>query len=148
MVRRQDRIAVVLDTNVIVRALANSSGLSASARVYRLWLQRQIQLVVSAPLIREYLDVLAELGIAPERLAKFEQRLLTRSTVTSVRLSQHILVERDPTDEPILSTAASGPAQYLLTLDKDLLELPGPLKRTLRFQILTPTQFLKAQTEK
>ena len=148
MVRRQDRIAVVLDTNVMVRALTNSSGLSASARVYRLWLQRQIQLVVSAPLIREYLDVLAELGIAPERLAKFEQRLLTRSTVTSVRLSQHIPVERDPTDEPILSTAASGSAEYLLTLDNDLLELPATLKRMLHFQILSPAQFLKLQSKK
>jgi hypothetical protein len=33
MARRKDRIAVVLDTNVIVRALANPSGLSASARI-------------------------------------------------------------------------------------------------------------------
>jgi len=148
MVRRQDRIAVVLDTNVIVRALTNSSGLSASARVYRLWQQRQIQLIISSELTQEYLEVLAELGVAASRLDKFAHRLLTRDTVTSVHLSHFIRVERDPTDEPILSTAASGPAQYLLTLDKDLLELPATLKRTLRFQILTPAQFLKAQAKK
>jgi predicted nucleic acid-binding protein len=72
MVRRQDRIAVVLDTNVMVRALTNSSGLSASARVYRLWLQRQIQLVVSAPLIREYLNVLLELPATLKRMLHFQ----------------------------------------------------------------------------
>ena len=148
MVRRQDRVHVVLDTNVIVRALANPSGLSASAHVYRLWLQRQIQLVVSPPLIQEYLDVLAELGVAPARLDKFAQRLLTRGTVTTVHLSRRISVERDPTDEPILSTAASGPVQYLLTLDKDLLDLPIILKQTLRFQILSPATFLKMQASK
>jgi len=143
MVRRQDRVPVVLDTNVIVRALTNPAKLSASARVYRLWQQRQVQLVISQQLLQEYLDVLAELGVAPERLDRFEQRLITRDTVTIVPLGRRIPVERDPADEPILSTAASGSVKYLITLDNDLLELPIETRRRLHFEILTPARFLK-----
>jgi len=42
-----------------------------------------------------------------------------------------------------LATAAAGRAAYLITNDRDLLELPASLRRTLKFRIVTPRQFLE-----
>ncbi len=42
----------------------------------------------------------------------------------------------------ILTTADSARVDYLVTLDKDLLELPWEERRRFRFQIVTPAQFL------
>jgi predicted nucleic acid-binding protein len=52
-------------------------------------------------------------------------------------------LSRDPDDNVFLSTARAGKAKYLVTNDRDLLDLPQYLQKTLPFAILTPYHFLK-----
>lgn len=144
MVKRKERVLALLDTNVLVRALANPNAKSASTRVWQLWLQRRLQLAVSPEVVAEYKEVLARLGIAEKRVERFVQRLAERETVTHVNLGRRLHIGRDPSDEFILSTADAARVEYLVTLDKDLLELPWEERRRLRFQILTPSEFLKS----
>jgi putative PIN family toxin of toxin-antitoxin system len=143
MVRRKERVSVLLDSNVLVRALADSKGKSPSAWVWRLWLQRRIQLAVSAEVVAEYLEILDRIGVESSHAQFFERQLREGETVTRVNLGRRLRVARDPDDDMILSTADSARVDYLVTLDKDLLELPWDERRRLKFQIVTPAELLE-----
>jgi len=141
--RRKDRIPVVLDSNVIVRALMDPRGRSPSARTYRLWLQRKLQLVVSGAVKAEYLDVLARLGLRQTLVDRFADRLKERRTVTHVSPGQHFGICRDPDDEVFLEAAQVGHARLLITNDTDLLEIPEADRGYLTFEILRPAEFME-----
>lgn len=143
MAKRKARVRVVLDTSVLIRAWTTPNPLSASARVYRLWLLRQFQLVVSAELVDEYVRTIERLNFTEARTRRFIQRLSQRSTVPWVRLGRRLSIERDRSDESVLSTADSGDVRYLVTLDRDLLEIPAEQRRRFKFEIVTPAQFLE-----
>ena len=74
---RKRRTPVVLDTNVIVGQLLSKTRHSANARVYDLWLvRRELQLIVSPPILEEYLELLERLG--PRSVDKGAGRLRER----------------------------------------------------------------------
>ena len=145
MVARKQRIPVVLDTNVFVRAFKSRFPTSSNQRVLRLWLlEKRIQLIVCDDLIDEYVGVFQELlGMEDELIDQWQKRFAgdTRSTV--VRLDRRYAESRDPDDNLLLATATAGQAAYLITNDRDLLELPASLRQTLKYRIVTPRQFLQ-----
>jgi putative PIN family toxin of toxin-antitoxin system len=141
--RRKDRLPVVLDTNVIVSFFLSRRALSASAKIFALWFrQRKLQLIVCDELVDEYLEVLTRLPIPEKRVAQFRERLQVRETVTHVNLGARHAISRDPDDDLLLATAAAGQAQFLITNDHDLLDIPLAQKRRFRFEIVTPGAFL------
>jgi len=145
MVARKQRIPVVLDTNVFVRAFKSRFPTSSNQRVLRLWLlEKRIQLIVCDDLIDEYVGVFQKiLGMEDEYIDQWQKRFAgdTRSTV--VRLGRRYAESRDPDDNLLLATATAGQAAYLITNDRDLLELPASLRQTLKYRIVTPRQFLQ-----
>jgi len=145
MVARKQRIRVVLDTNVFVRAFKSRSLTSPNQRVVRLWLlEKRLQLIVCEESIDEYLGVFQELlGLDDELVDQWNGRFAGDSRSTVVRLGRRYTESRDPDDNVLLATAAAGRAAYLITNDRDLLELPASLRRTLKFRIVTPRQFLE-----
>jgi putative PIN family toxin of toxin-antitoxin system len=134
----------VLDTNVLVAALLARDRRSPNLRLYRLWGQRRIQLVVSDEIVAEYLAVLTELRVPSEQVERFGHRLRSRSTVTYVRPRRPIRLSRDPSDNPLLAAAAAAEARFLATNDQDLLEIPAELLRPYRFHIVRPAEVLVA----
>jgi uncharacterized protein len=141
---RKGRLPVVFDTNVIVAQLLSKTRRSANSRVFDLWLaQRQLQLIVSPPLIEEYLELLRRIEIAEDRIARFHQRLLTAQTVTRVNPGKRFQLSRDADDDFLLATAHAGRAQYLVTNDRDLLDIPAEQRRPFRFEIITPYNLLR-----
>ena len=52
-------------------------------------------------------------------------------------------ISRDPKDDPIIATAVSGDCNFLVTNDKDLLELGGYKKLI----IIKPSDFLQIMQE-
>jgi putative PIN family toxin of toxin-antitoxin system len=146
MVARKQRIPVVLDTNVFVRALKSRSQASSSARVVRLWLlEKKIQLLVCRELIAEYLGVFqAVLGLNDELIDRWQRRFASDPRSTVVRLGRRYRASRDPDDNLLLATATAGRAASLVTNDRDLLELPENFQRTLKYRILTPRRFLES----
>jgi putative PIN family toxin of toxin-antitoxin system len=146
MVARKQRIPVVLDTNVFVRAFKSRTSASPNQRVVRLWLlAKQLQLIVCDALIDEYLGVFHQLlGMEEELIYQWQQRFAKDSRSTVVGLGRRYTESRDPDDSMLLDTATAGRAAYLITDDRDLLELPDAFRQTLKYQIVTPMQFLLA----
>lgn len=140
---RRDRIAVVVDTNVVVGHLLSPSRRGANSRVMGLWRdERKLQLVVCDELVSEHVGTIDGLLI-PQRLARrFVERLRVRGVATWVHLGARPTDSRDPDDNLLLATAKAGKAKYLLTNDRHLLDIPDERKRKFRFEILTPAEFL------
>jgi putative PIN family toxin of toxin-antitoxin system len=143
MTNRKQRILIVLDTNIFVIGFRNKHPESAVTKIWRMWLRRDIQLAISPEIAVEYEEILDRLGVPPNLLNEFIQDLPTRETVTWVHVGRRIKMERDPDDEIILATADSANAKYLVTYDKDLLELPWEQRRRFKFEIVTPAQLLE-----
>ncbi len=144
MARRRARMRVVLDTNVLVRNFKARSNTSANRRIVRLWLlERRLQLLVSPEMIAEYLEIFAEvLGMDEEVVEGWRQRFEEDGRATVVNLARRYTESRDPDDNLVLATALAGKAVYLITNDRDLLELPADFRRTLPFAVVTPQVFL------
>ena len=61
MPAKKHRLRVVMDTSALVSALWGGIYL----QIINLWKQGNLQLIVSADIVEEYLRVLAKLGVQP-----------------------------------------------------------------------------------
>jgi putative PIN family toxin of toxin-antitoxin system len=132
----------VLDTNVIVSATLTEGG--NEHRVVRAWGRGQFDLVFSPA-------TLEELGraIMYARLRKYRW-MNDAEVITLLEALAHgselvpgtlaIKASRDPDDDKFLIAAIEGQAEYLVTGDRDLLELG----RYHEVRIVTPRAFLAA----
>jgi putative PIN family toxin of toxin-antitoxin system len=117
-------VRVVFDTVVFVRALINPHGF-AGRLVFEFF--DRYQLVLSQPIVEEILEVLQR----PELTRK--HRALRQSTPAEILrgVERAELVEvistppvsRDPKYDKFLATAKAGGATYIVSADKDLLDL-------------------------
>ena len=115
-------IRAVLDTNVVVSALLFSGPPS---RLISAWQSGRLRLVVSAPILDEYIRVLAypkfkltntEIrGLLEEELIPFIE------TVTAVPTNIPDL--RDPDDAKFITCAVAAGVRWLVRGDDDLLSL-------------------------
>lgn len=115
-------IRAVLDTNVVVSALLFSGPPS---RLISAWQSGRLRLVVSAPILDEYIRVLAypkfkltntEIrGLLEEELIPFME------TVTAVPTNVPDL--RDPDDAKFITCAVAAGVRWLVRGDDDLLSL-------------------------
>ena len=115
--------SVVLDTVVLVRGLINPHGVRGRVVFDR---AGDYRLVVSPPLLAEYLEVIAR----PELTRKFKSLpghmrdlldLLSQADV--VAFDALPAFARDPNDVHVLATAPYGAVDYLVSADNDLLDL-------------------------
>lgn len=145
MAIRKRRLPVVVDTNVFVRSFKARSAANPNRRIVRLWLlERQLQLVASRELIAEYLAIFAEvLGMGPDLIAEWRHRFEQDPRMTVVRPGVHYLESRDADDNVLLSAARAGKARYLITNDRDLLDIPMEIRRSFPFVICRPYEFLE-----
>jgi uncharacterized protein len=117
-------VRVVLDAVVLVRGLINPSGrwgqlVFAQAGSYE-W-------VVSPAIVDEYLDVLRR----PELIRKYREVpsrnlpwvLAQIATAKMVEPDETPSVCRDPEDDKFLAAALAGGATYIVSEDRDLLDL-------------------------
>ena len=118
---------VVLDTNTLVSALL---FFGVASRSVALWQSRRLTVLVSKPIVEEYLRVLA---YPKFRLTEAEIRSLIETqvlpfveTVTPRRRLR--VVKSDPDDDKFLECAVAGRARYLITGDRDLLHLGSHAK--------------------
>lgn len=112
----------VVDTNLLVSRLLVPSSIPGEA-VRRA--ERAGAILVSAETLDELADVLN--GPKLDRYVSIEERqeylrLLLR-IVEVVPVSHRVRVCRDPRDDMFLELAVSGEANFLVTGDRDLLEL-------------------------
>jgi putative PIN family toxin of toxin-antitoxin system len=111
----------------------------------QLWLlEKRLQLIVSELVVEEYLEIFDEvLGFEQDLLDEWEQRFLDDSRSTVVNLGRRYEYSRDPDDNLLLATAAAGRAEYLVSNDRDLLDIDPEEAAQLPFEIATPSAFLR-----
>ena len=118
------RYSVVIDTVVFVRSLLNP--FSFSGRIFFAHAD-DYRLILSAPIIREVLEVLRRPEITQK--IRFVAGMDTRrvldllSEAELVEVSDIPQISRDPKDDKFLATAVAGEADYVVSEDRDLLDL-------------------------
>ena len=128
---------IVIDTNIIVSALMffNSTAMEAFTLAYTRGL-----ILMSVEIISELIDVLNrkkfDRYVSRETRENFLASLSTKTEL--IETTETISICRDPKDNKFLELAVSGNARYIITGDKDLLEL-HPFREVL---ILSSTDFI------
>ena len=142
---RKVQLKVVLDTNIFVGRFYAKHPHSANRASVRFWLvKRRFQLVLSREITEESLRIFREvLEFDAETVARWQQRFKNRRIVKSVRPRIKPTLSRDPNDNMFIAAAQAAKAQFLVTNDRDLLEIAEADKRKLKFQIVKPKEFLE-----
>lgn len=111
---------IVLDTNELVAALLRPPELATFVMA---WESARFTVIASPAMVNEYLHVLAYPEIAsliyPELLRAFTSHL-----IEDIELVEPLEVPRlcrDPDDDKVVATAIYGLADYILTVDQDLM---------------------------
>ena len=142
---RKERITIVFDTNVLIAFYLSRNPKSVVSKIIRLWRnKRKLQMIVSDEIIAEYLEILERVGVSEKQIAKLKEILETFRIVSKFSLGKRPTESRDADDNLVLATALVGKAEFLVTNDKDLLDISESDKKKFKFRIVTPVEFLKA----
>lgn len=129
-----NNLKVVLDSNIIVSALVYGGK---PEQIYRLVLGRQINAYISPFIISELIEILAKkFHFNQIKLRQIERKIRKKFTV--VNPIKILKIVRDADDNRIVETAIEGNCEYVITGDKDLLDL-GNYKQ---IKIATADEFL------
>lgn len=135
-------IRVVIDTNVIVSAIIARKP-SPPLYIWKALLAQNIVLVTSVEILAEVEEVLNRDSLVKlhGRSSEDIRNLLAQVAKLSVivPLLSIPTVCRDPNDDVFLACAISGSADYIISGDKDLLEL----KNYEGIEILSPGNFVE-----
>lgn len=126
---------IVLDTNMFVSGILYHGMIKT---VFDLVLDKKLKLFTSPALQKEVVEKLQEFGASKQVLSD-ALRFMNKRGI-SVEPTVRVTVCRDPEDNFVLELAESCRADYIITRDRDLLELP--LKRWEGTKIIKPEDFL------
>jgi uncharacterized protein len=134
-------VRAVLDTNVVISATLIAGG--NEDRIVRAWRRGVFELVLSPPILDEMGRALLYEKLRKARwMTEEEMVLLLRALAQeSVLVPGRVRVGicRDPEDNKFLEAAIEAKAGYVVTGDKDLLDL----KAFRGVRIVRPTAFLE-----
>lgn len=128
---------VVLDANVVVSGVFWAGP---PFRVLSLWVNDRIQVLASAGILQEYGETLSALGArkkTTDLASLWTAFIFNHATLIDVR--SQVEACRDPDDNKYLACAIDGGAEYLVSGDRDLLDL----KSFRDVAIVTPRGFLQ-----
>lgn len=146
---------VVFDCVVFVQSLIKDSG--PAARCLERFEQGRFSLAVSPQTLTELRDVLSRSSlrqdfpaITEEKVGRLMEVLLLKAMLFQ-RVPKRFAYPRDPDDEPYVNLAIEAGAQFLVTRDRDLLDLMradteegrGFQRRFQELKILDPVAFLE-----
>lgn len=131
-------LKVVVDTSVFVAAILSHNPDSSSFRILESWKQQAFTLVMSPQMLRELVVVLLRRGLEKRDL----EELVTVISLIALNIpgayEATALDKVDPDDNKFLAAAYESKADFLVSLDSDLLNQ----KFSQGTQIVTPATFL------
>ena len=135
-------IRATLDTNTLASGFVGfAAAQRAPGRLLHLWRAGRFELVVSANILAELADTLADpyfrRRLTPEQIAA-AQRLLHDEATTTPLTAPVSGVATHPADDLVLAAAVSAGVDYLVTGDRQLQRL-GTYQGV---RILSPREFL------
>lgn len=126
---------IVLDTNVFVSGIFWNGSPS---KILAMWAERRFDLFVTPEILGEYTDVVHRLS---SNTSLSDQWILfVESHASIVRSRSRVTLSRDNADNKFLECAMSARADFLITGDRDLLEL----QEIFPIPIVIPAGFLKS----
>ena len=134
----------VIDTNIFVSATIVTHG--KPAQLINILGEDQVTLITSSVLSQELLDTLTHPVFVKkyhpnqEQIGRIFRFIKSGQQVKNLQLTSILI--RDPKDIMVLATALTGKADYLVTGDKDLLEVKSHPKIG-KLKIVTVDQFLR-----
>lgn len=138
----ENDLRVVADTNVLISGLLGIKN-SPSARILQA-IRTQKVILVTSPLIMEEVSnvinrerIVKVIKMTKRERIKFIEMLIERSDMTPGRKLPQV-IGRDEKDDKFLVCAIEGKADYIITGDKDLLDL-GEYEG---IKIITPRKFM------
>jgi uncharacterized protein len=133
------KLKVILDTSVCVAALLSESG--GSAKVLELVLGGKIYTFYTDEMVEEIKRVIQrkKFNLEKEKQEHFIHLLAESSFLVNSLTEFEVVKCRDPKDDIFLSLANQIEADYLISLDMDLLEL----RKVGVTRIVNPAIFLK-----
>jgi uncharacterized protein len=152
----ETRIGAVFDCNTFLQAVGRETGpafacLEAFAR-------GEFDLYVSETILEEVREVLSRpelqekfTALTPERVEALIERLDAKANLI-VNIPEEFRYERDPDDEPYINLAIVTGAQYIVSRDRDLLDLMDESRAAGKafchrypfLKIVDPAEFLDA----
>ena len=116
---------VVIDTVVWLQSLINPKS-KAGLLLFKHY--KNLNILLSYDVTREIIEVLTRPELAKRRpeiqnLPDLQLILKALSKTTSVKPERRIEISRDSKDNKFLEAAVSGKADYIISEDKDLLDL-------------------------
>lgn len=134
-------LRAVLDTNILVSAFLSNGN---PRRVLNLIREKELRAVTSRVLLSELSETLNK-KVKDEQFAieKF-CRLVENSSKVVLPKKTLSIIDRDPDDNRILEAAVEGKCPYIVTGDKDLLDL----KEYKNIRILSARKFLSELSPK
>jgi uncharacterized protein len=128
-------LSVILDTNLFISAYL-SGGMTEI--ILDLIVDGKLKLNVSQHLIDEVLDKLInKFGFDESDLEKFNDLINTRST--PYLTFHNVKICRDPNDDFLIDLIIASNPDYLITRDKDLLEIEQNFGKT---RVIKPEEFM------
>lgn len=125
---------IILDTNILISAFIFGGK---PRQILSLVSDEQIQAFTSLILIAEFFDVVnKKFDLSDEELALTKNQIENQFTI--VQPKKTIKISRDEDDNRVLEAAIQGNCSYIITGDKDLLDL----KKFKNIKIVTPETFL------
>lgn len=125
---------VVLDSNILISALVYGGK---PDQIYNLILDKQAIAITSPILLSELREILIKkFKFELDRIEQLEQ-IISHNFIV-VNPGKIIALTRDEDDNRVLEAALEGGCSYIITGDKDLLDL----KTFKNIKILTPDTFL------
>lgn len=130
------KIRAVIDTNVFISAHLSNKG--ASYEIIRKWRkENSFDVITSAQILKEIIEVLLRKGISEEIIEDFVTALETIGIVVEGAFVVY-KIEKDVIDNIFLAAALEGKTDFIISLDKEVLNL----KNFHGIQIITPKLFL------
>ena len=154
----EDRPQVVFDCMIYLQALVSEMG--PAAALLRLVDDQEISLFLSYEILEEIHDVLSRpkirqknVHITDDRIAAFVTRIAEKATIID-NVPQHFNFMRDPKDEKYINLAVEVEANYIISRDRDLLDLMTgyseeckEFRRRFRpLKVIEPVSFLNSVT--
>lgn len=112
---------VTFDTNVLISATQWNT--SVSHKLLLLLMEKEISIFTTESILEEFSEVLCRnFRYSKEEATKLIEILLGFLYVIRPVISLHVVI-RDPDDDKILECAVSSHSEFIVTYDKDLLDL-------------------------
>jgi putative PIN family toxin of toxin-antitoxin system len=121
-------VRVVIDSSVVVAALATPNPESASRVVLAAVAAGAVELVITGELEAEYRRAVEYPQVRRQAARVDRQEFIDAIVATAERVepaSSAGTVPADPGDDMVVAAAVAGEADFLVTLDRHLLDLVG-----------------------